>query len=417
MSDRENPTRRPLHTESAGARTEGAPPLCAAVGERTETGPDELLAQSHRRDPDLRARTFTAMGDVRDVNLVPRLLAGLGDGDFVARAAAARALSQFGELIVPVVDAAATTSDDPAVRATAMLCLERMEPHRAPPPPIARRGASLSPSLSEVRMQAELFDLCNALQPVSACVAAMRETGSATVSSEVGDGLAACELTLAGLFQRVRACVEAMGRDGDAPSEAEHPRFVHDAANYLASMWGLAEGLAADLASGAPSLRAKADAAREALRDAGRVHAEMRARARVGGAPLDLAAWVKRLRWSLRRFADGSPVRSAVSLSSRGVTAVHCDILTLERAVDAVLTRAVAHTTNGSIVLDARVEGAVLTVDVRDTGPVAEADALTSAAEALRRVEGSLAVVTDAVRGTHVTLRLPCTPVETRPAR
>ncbi len=367
---------------------------------------DALFACLDSPVADLRAAALWALDQRRTLTAAPKFLRALADPAFSVRSAAGWGLVNLGRPVARDVAEIAAQHDRADAREMAWLILERI--------PADTYATAATPELSRVtmpdgpsaRLRYALHDVRNKLVPLVTFSA----EAATRLSPSVGAAARIATRRLALAIQRLHmrtAMPAGHDRTGDAVVDertlyAQFGATLDEVRDLAAIALGEAEFLSAVAHDLAPDVRedlaeangqARAILATLAQAEAGASHHDDRR----GRAPVVLADLVGTYRWMLRMLTTSRGLSTRVVLQGGSASVVVCEALTLERAIDNLVTNAVKYTSRGEVELTLGcVRGGVF-ARVRDTGrgiPAALRERLfePEASDAASRAPGSQGV-------------------------
>lgn len=367
---------------------------------------DALFACLDSPVADLRAAALWALDQRRTLQAAPKFLRALGDPEFSVRSAAGWGLVNLGRPVAHEVAEIAAHHAHAGAREMAWMVLERIPvgPTETPAKPeVARAWQPDGPS---ARLRYALHDARNKLVPMVSFSA--EATARLPPSAGAAARIATRRLALAIQRLIMRATMTPGQRRRDDAIVDERSRYAQlsatlDEVRDLAAIaLGEMEFLSAVAHDLAPEFRedlaqsnkqARAILATLAQAEAG----ASRDDGRRGRSPVVLADLVGTYRWMLRRLTSAPGLSTRVVLQGGSASVVECEALTLERAIDNLLTNAVKYTAHGEVELTLGCARGGVFARVRDTGrgiPSALRDRLfePDASDAASRAPGSQGV-------------------------
>ncbi len=367
---------------------------------------DALFACLDSPVADLRAAAIWALDQRRTLRAAPRFLRALADPEFSVRSAAGWGLVNLGRPVADEVAEVAAHHERADAREMAWMVLERIpaDAGETPAPPQLTRARL--PDGPSARLHYALHDVRNKLVSMVgfAAEAAARLPPSAGAAARIATRRLA--LAIQRLHMRT-AMNSGHGRRDDAVVDeptryAQLSATLDEVRDLAATTLGELEFLSAVAQDLAPEFRddlaqvngqARAILATLAQAEAG----ASRDDGHRGRAPVVLADLVGTYRWMLRMLTSTRGLSTRVVLQGGSASVVVCDALTLERAIDNLVTNAVKYSSRGEVELTLGCARGGVFARVRDTGrgiPAALRDRLfePDASDAASRAPGSQGV-------------------------
>lgn len=338
---------------------------------------DALFACLDSPSPGLRAAALWALDQQRTPRAAPRFLRALTDPEFSVRSAAGWALVNLGRPVAREVAEIALGHESADAREMAWMVLERIPAETGETEAAPERSRAKLPEGPSARLRYALHDVRNKLVPVVsfAADASARMTPSVGAAARIATRRLA--LAIQRLFMRSAATPEhdhAVEVAVDEATRYARLSATLDEVRDLAAMTlGEAEFLNAIAQDLAPDVRedlaqvigqARAMLATLAQAEPGAPGDDERP----GRTPVVLADLVGTYRWMLRMLATSQGLTTRVVLEGGLASVVACDAMTLERAIDNLVTNAVKYTAHGEVELTLGCARGGIFARVRDTG-------------------------------------------------